>query len=451
MRVLVIGAGGREDALAWRLSQDDGVTVATCPGNPGSARWGENLSGPIEDAAERWRPDLIVIGPETPLADGIADTLRDRGFLVFGPGATGARLESSKAHAKEIMQSAGIPTARYTTVTDAAAARRLLADWGAPIVLKADGLAAGKGVTVARTVEEAEAAIQILFTTPHFGNAATCVVMEEFLPGEEASLLVLTDGKRFHILPSAEDHKAVFDGDLGPNTGGMGAISPTPVVTPAVLDKVTTTILAPLLPHLAAVDYRGVLYVGLMVQRGDHTRVEPRVVEFNCRFGDPETQAVLPRVEGPFAAALASAAAGQLDASQLRERPGVTACVMLASAGYPGDFSKGIPITGWDGRDWDVRHRDALNQDHRGATIFVSGASSRGDQLVTSGGRVLSVVGHGDSLDEARLEAYSAAEKITFDGRHFRRDIGMRRITNHDQKHSRIRPSPVNALVGAPT
>ncbi len=416
MRVLVVGGGGREDAIAWRLSQDEGVTVATCPGNAGSARWGENLTGSPEDAAAQWKPDLVVVGPEIPLADGLADRLRSVGFPVFGPGAEGARLESSKAHAKEIMARAGVPTARAQTVHDAAAARRIVAEWGTPIVLKADGLAAGKGVVVARTPAEAEDAIVGLFEESRFGAAGATAVIEEFMAGREASILAITDGERFLLLPSAEDHKAVFDGDRGPNTGGMGVISPTPVVTHAVRAKVEERILAPMLPHLQAIGYRGVLYVGLMVS-GDGPSADPRVVEFNVRFGDPEAQAVLPRIEGPFAATLLATAEGQLDPQSLTVKPGATACVILAAPGYPGAFPRDLPIRGW---------QDAAAGE-LGARVFVSGAALKNGELVTTGGRVLSIVGEGDTMEEAREAAYAACEHVGFEGMHYRRDIGMRK------------------------
>ncbi len=419
MKILVVGSGGREDALAWRLSrdadvEDAGVEVATTPGNPGTKRWGRNIPGPALEAARVFRPDLVVVGPEAPLADGLADRLRADGFAVFGPGSDGAQLEASKIFSKELMQEAGIPTAEACFCDSLAGAMQCLAKRNADrIVIKADGLAAGKGVTVARSRAEAEKALAEIFVEKRFGAAGRRVLLESILEGREASVLALTDGKNLHVLPSSEDHKAVFDGDRGPNTGGMGVIAPTPVVTPKVLGRTRERILEPLLDILRArgIDYRGVIYAGLMVKDE-----EPSVVEFNCRFGDPETEAILPLITGPFAETLLSAARGSLDATALGETGGASACVILASGGYPGEFNKGLVIEG-----------PVLDRDGSGnAQVFVAGAEEKDGRLVTAGGRVLAVVGAGDDADSALGRAYGAAREIRFEGMHFRTDIGRR-------------------------
>jgi phosphoribosylamine--glycine ligase len=425
MKVLVVGSGGREDALAWRLSKDPEVeTVATCPGNVGSARWGRNIETDPETAAATFRPDLIVIGPETPLADGLADRLRAAGFRVFGPGAFGARIEASKVWSKQLMVRHGIPTARAEICENLERAANVLASRKTfPVVVKADGLAAGKGVTVARDAQEARAALSEIFLEKRFGAAGRKVVIEEFLVGRETSILALTDGERLHILPAAEDHKAVFDGDTGPNTGGMGAVAPTPVVDAAVLEKVEERILRPLLEALKieaaaenvtgdAAAYRGVIFAGLMVSPSG----DPFVVEFNCRFGDPETQVVLPLVNGSLAYAMKTAAEGRMDAATLGVRPGSAACVILASGGYPGAFEKGKAISGWS-------PDDGLPD---GQQVFVSGAERQNGSIVTSGGRVVAAVGIDRDLDAALAKANALARGISFEGVHFRTDIGRR-------------------------
>jgi phosphoribosylamine---glycine ligase len=425
MKVLVVGSGGREDALAWRLSIDPEVeTVATCPGNIGTERWGRNIETDPETAAATFRPDLVVIGPETPLADGLADRLRAAGFRVFGPGAFGARIEASKVWSKQLMVRHGIPTARAEICENLEGAANALANWKTfPVVVKADGLAAGKGVTVARDAQEARKALSEIFLEKRFGAAGRKVVIEEFLIGREASVLALTDGERLYILPAAEDHKAVFNGDAGPNTGGMGAVAPTPVVDAALLKKVEERVLRPLLEALKAeaaaekitddaAAYRGVIYAGLMVSPSG----DPFVVEFNCRFGDPETQAVLPLVNGSLAYAMKTAAEGRMDAATLGVRPGAAACVILASGGYPGSFEKGKAISGWT--------PEAALPD--GQQVFVSGVEKRNGDIVTSGGRVIAAVGIDRDLDSALAKANALASVISFEGAHHRTDIGRR-------------------------
>jgi phosphoribosylamine--glycine ligase len=414
MKVLVVGSGGREDALAWRLARDSGVEVATVPGNPGSARWGSNIAGAPEEAAASLRPDLVVIGPEAPLADGLADRLRAAGFAVFGPGADGAMIESSKIFAKDLMIESGIPTADFRAARTLEESLRLIEEWPSEeIVIKADGLASGKGVTVAHTRAEARAAIEEIFVAKRFGEAGRQVLLEEVLKGREASVLAITDGTTWRLLPAAEDHKAVFEGDRGPNTGGMGAISPTPVVTPEIMQRVEEKILAPILASLRrrGITYRGIIYAGLMVENG-----APRVIEFNCRFGDPETQAILPRVTGHLGRALLAAAEGRLAEAALGEREDAAACVVLTAEGYPGEFRKGLLIEGFA--------EGSEENDRR--LVFVSGAVERDGRLVSTGGRVLSVVGLGPDLEAARGESYAAADAIGFEGMHLRRDIGRR-------------------------
>lgn len=415
MKVLVVGSGAREDALAWRLTRDGAVTdLATSPGNLGSLRWGKNLDGDSVAAAKFFRPDLVVIGPEAPLADGLADRLRSEGFAVFGPGASGARIESSKIFSKELMRSRSIPTARADRVGSLDEGLRALESWpGGSVVVKVDGLAQGKGVMIAPSAGEARAALEEAFVARKFGDAGAQVLLEQFLEGREATVLAITDGTRLFILPTAEDHKQVFDGDKGSNTGGMGAISPTPVVTPLVLVRVRDRILLPLLDALrerVPEGYRGVIYAGIMVDRD-----EPSVVEFNCRFGDPEAQVVLPRITGPFAEALLSAARGELDASSLGESPEFATGVVVASGGYPGAFAKGKVIDGALMRRWETD----------GALAFLSGVEKT-DRVRTSGGRVATIVGFGPTFEESRARAYRAVGNISFDGMHYRKDIGMR-------------------------
>lgn len=371
MKILVVGSGGREDALAWRLSRE--ATVAVCPGNAGTRRWGENISGSPEAAAKYFQPDLVVIGPETALAEGLADRLRSDGFVVFGPGRNEARIETSKTYGKQLMERLGIPTARVLPEPE-----------NYPVVVKKDGLAGGKGVRIARSAAEAVCDVDCF--------------LEEFLDGDEVSVFAVTDGRKFHLLPSAEDYKPLCDGDAGPNTGGMGAVSPAIVMTPDLEAKVIERVIEPLMGEIG--EYRGLIYAGLMIVEG-----EPWVLEFNARFGDPETQVILPRVSGNFGAALLSVANGELNAHELQFSNEPMACVVLASGGYPGPFETGFAISG-----------DPLSRDH----VFVGGAEERGGSLVTSGGRVLSLVG--PSLEEV----YSMTERITFRNCHFRRDIGAR-------------------------
>jgi phosphoribosylamine--glycine ligase len=419
MKILVVGGGGREHALVWRLSQDRSAHEIFCaPGNAGTAAQAVNLDIGAEDAAglASWarahRPDLVVVGPEAPLCGGLADVLAAAGLRVFGPVRAAARIEGSKHFAKEVMAAAGVPTARAESFTRVADALAALARCRLPVVVKADGLAAGKGVLVCGTRAEAEAAVRGMLEDKAFGVAGSRLLLEEFLEGEEASLLALVDGERIALLPSARDHKRLGDGDTGPNTGGMGACSPAPGVTPATAEVVLERILRPVVGELRrrGIVYRGVLYAGLMIGREG-----PKVLEFNCRFGDPETQAVLPRLGGELAPLLAACAEGRLDPAAIEVREGHCVAVVMASRGYPGAYPRGLPVSG-------------LEEAARcpGTVVFHAGTREEGGRIVTAGGRVLTVAARGATLCQAADRAYAAAAKIHFDGAHYRRDIARR-------------------------
>lgn len=421
MKILVVGGGGREHALAWKLRRDTpGARLFCAPGNAGTAALGENLAIGAEDLdgllnwARRERPDLTVVGPEAPLCAGLADRFRAEGLAVFGPSAAAARIEGSKRFAKEIMRAAGVPTADYAAFSDLSAALAHVRSRGAPLVVKADGLAAGKGVTVCATVAEAEQAVREALERGAFGAAGREVLIEECLVGEEASILALVDGERIAPLASSQDHKRVGDGDRGPNTGGMGAYSPAPVVGESDWPAIRSRILEPTVAELRrrGIEYRGVLYAGLMF-----TANGPRVLEFNCRFGDPETQAILPRWDGDLGAALLACAAGRLDPASIRWRPEACVTVVMAAAGYPGAYRKGDPIEG-------------LEEAARlpGVTVFHAGTRLADGRVVTAGGRVLNVTALGAGIREARDRAYAAVERIRFEGAHFRRDIAERAL-----------------------
>ena len=428
MKILVVGSGGREHAIAWRLAQDAEKHEIYCaPGNAGTAPVATNVAIGAEDVAgiTAWakaeRPDLVVVGPEAPLVAGLVDALQDAGIAAFGPVAAGARMEGSKRFAKEVMAAAGVPTGMAETFTDAVAAKAALDRFGLPVVIKADGLAAGKGVVVAETREVAESAIDDMLVGNRFGAAGAEVLIEEFLHGEECSILAMVDGERAVLLPSSQDHKRVFDGDKGPNTGGMGAYSPAPVVTDDKLPFIRDRIILPVVRELKkrGIVYRGILYAGLMVNDENSNPRGPaaksgspvNVVEFNARFGDPETEAVLPRIGGSFATALLHAATGRLSDSDIVVRDEAAATVIMASGGYPGGYEKGKRIAGLDGNP---------------ALVFHCGTKADGDGVVTSGGRVLSVTGLGATLREAVDAAYAGVGRISFDGMFFRRDIAHR-------------------------
>ena len=415
--VLLVGGGGREHALAWKLAQSPGLgRMIAGPGNPGIAAHARCV--PVKDTAiddlvalaQQERPDLVVVGPEVPLALGLADRMRAAGFAVFGGSAAAARLESSKAFAKELMARHRIPTARFGTFREAVAARAFCRELGAPLVVKADGLAAGKGVLICRSLGEADAALAQCLEARAFGDSGLTVVVEEFLQGEEASFFALSDGTTALPLAAAQDHKTVWDGDRGPNTGGMGAYSPAPVMDSAMEARVMAEIVRPTIAAMAAegAPYTGVLFVGLMI-----TREGPKVIEFNCRFGDPECQALLPRLQEDLLALLLAAATGKGLPPTLAWSPRASVCVVMTSAGYPGRYDTGTAITG-------LEAAGALPD----VTVFHAGTARAGGGLVTAGGRVLGVQALGDDVAAAIRTAYAAVERIRFDGAHYRRDIG---------------------------
>jgi phosphoribosylamine--glycine ligase len=429
MKILIVGSGGREHAITWRLSKDAVKHELFCaPGNAGTEAVATNVAIGAEDVegvvawARENNPDLVVVGPEAPLVKGLVDALAQIGVRAFGPVAAGARMEGSKRFAKEVMDAAGVPTGLAKTFTDAAAAKAALPEFGLPVVIKADGLAAGKGVIVAETREVAEAAIDDMLVANKFGAAGAEVLVEEFLHGEECSILAMTDGNTAVLLPSSQDHKRIFDGDKGPNTGGMGAYSPAPVVTDDMLPLIKEKIIMPVIEELKrrGIVYRGILYAGLMVNNAKSNPSGPvaksgspvNVVEFNARFGDPETEAVLPRLGGDFATALLHAATGCLKDEDITVLPEAAATVIISSGGYPGSYEKGKKISGLDGNP---------------ALVFHCGTKREADGSVsTAGGRVLSVTGTGKTLREAVDRAYDGVGRISFEKAFYRHDIAHR-------------------------
>jgi phosphoribosylamine--glycine ligase len=421
VKTLVIGSGGREHAIAWKLLQSPKIEEVVCiPGNGGTATLAgcRNLALSPTDFEGIARVALVnnlalvVVGPEQPLAAGIVDALQAEKLAVFGPSQAGAQIEASKAWAKDLMAAAGIPTAASAVFTDAAAAIAYVEAQGAPIVVKADGLAAGKGVTVAQSVEAAKAAIEAAFGG-QFGAAGQQVVVEEFMTGQEASVLAVTDGLTIRPLVPAQDHKQIGEGDTGPNTGGMGAYAPTPVVPPELLDQVQTTILEPAIATLRdrGIDYRGVLYAGLMIT----PEGTPKVVEFNCRFGDPETQVVLPLLETNLDEILLACIEQRLEAlPPIEWKAQAAACVVAAAEGYPGSYAKGMAIEGLEAAT------------EAGAMVFHAGTQFKGGQVLANGGRVLGVTALGDTFEGALSNAYGAIANLQFDGIYYRKDIGYR-------------------------
>ena len=421
MRILVIGSGGREHALVWKISQSPRVTkIFAAPGSAGIAEVAELVPiGPekIEELAafaEREKIDLTVVGPELPLTLGITDLFESRGLRIFGPNKAAAQLEGSKAFAKEVLKSNNIPTAAFGTFIDAVAAKTYVAGQKPPYVVKADGLAAGKGVLICATRAEAEAAIDEILVHKSFGNAGEKLVIEEFLEGEEASFMALTDGE--HVLPLAtsQDHKRVFDNDQGPNTGGMGAYSPAPVVTPALHERVLREVFTPLLAGLKqkGIRYCGVIYAGLMI-----TASGPKVLEFNCRFGDPECQPIMLRLKSDLIPLLEAAIDGSLVGVKAEWHEDPAVCVVLSAKGYPGDYEKGKEIRGLERlKDWPK------------GFVFHAGTAKNNGRWVTSGGRVLGVTARGETITDAVAEAYRAVDEITWDGMHFRKDIARRAL-----------------------
>ena len=421
MKVLVVGGGGREHALCWKIQQSASVRKLYCaPGNAGTEELAQSVAIAADDVAALCRfaadeaIDLTVVGPELPLTLGLVDELEQRGLRAFGPRRDGARLEGSKGFSKRLLEECGVPTAKFGEFSDADDAAAFVRRTGAPIVVKADGLAAGKGVAVCATEAEALAAIDQMLRARAFGEAGASVVIEEFLEGEEASFLALTDGETVLPLASCQDHKRIFDGDCGPNTGGMGAYSPAPVVSPALHDRVVNEVLVPVVAGLRArgIRYQGLLYAGLMVRDG-----EAKVLEFNARFGDPECQALLVRLESDLVESMMAVAEGRLAGHRLRwdARPAV--CVVLAAEGYPGDVTKGDEIFGLDRlRDW------------QGGVVFHAGTARRNGRVVTAGGRVLGVTALGGTLREAVDHAYAAVDRIHWRGMQYRKDIGARAL-----------------------
>lgn len=437
VKVLVVGNGGREHALAWKLLQSEQVKQVVCvPGNGGTAtlKQCQNLSLSVDDFEGIGRfasvngISLIVVGPEAPLAAGITDYLHKQDLRVFGPTRAGATIESSKAWAKALMQEAGIPTAKAVVFTDAGSAKAYVETQSAPIVIKVDGLAAGKGVTVATTIAEAQAAITDIFAGK-FGAAGERVIIEEYLTGEEVSVLALTDGLTIRQLLPAQDHKRIGEGDTGANTGGMGAYAPSPIVTVALQTRIQQEILEPAIVALRQrnIDYRGILYAGLMITP-DGT---PKVIEFNCRFGDPETQAILPLLETPLIDLLLACVQQRLvDHPPIAWKPGAAACVVLSAGGYPDTYEKGNRITGTEQAEnlgaAIVFHAGTRLKESRSKTISATGGTQSlfSRELVTDGGRVLGVTTTGENFDQALAHAYTAIDCIQFDGMYYRRDIG---------------------------
>ena len=421
MKVLVIGSGGREHALVWKISRDPRRPEIFCaPGNPGTAQLATNVPIDAEDihALLAWaranRPDLTVVGPEAPLCAGIADLFNKEGLRVFGPCKAAAQLEGSKAFAKDVLNRAGAPTAKAVKCFDTSAALAALGRQTFPLVIKADGLAAGKGVVIAQNREEAEAAIHAMMETRQFGNAGDTVLLEEFLEGEEASILALVDGEHVAFLPSSQDHKRVGDNDTGPNTGGMGAYSPAPVVTEDMWPRVREEIYMPVLAELKRrnIVYKGLLYAGLMI-----TKDGPKVIEFNARFGDPEAQVVVPRVGNDLLPLLEACVDGTLDQHEIEVVKHAACAVVIAAPGYPGDYKKGLRIMG-------VASADALPQ----TKVFHAGTRMDDGALVTSGGRVLSITAMGETMRKAVENAYMGVGCVDFDGAHFRTDIARRAL-----------------------
>ena len=428
MKILLIGSGGREHALAWKLAQSPQVEEILCaPGNAGTATEpkarnvavGVNDFGALVEIARKERVGLTIVGPEVPLVGGIVDTFEAAGQKCFGPRAAGAQLEGSKAFTKAFLARHRIPTAAYETFTDFAAARDYVAKQTPPIVIKVDGLAAGKGVIIAATRAEAEATLDRVLRQRQFGEAGARVVIEEFLVGEEASFIAVVDGTRVVPLASSQDHKTRDDGDRGPNTGGMGAYSPAPVVTREVHDRVMREVMLPTVRGLAAdgIPYRGFLYAGLMIDG----RGQPRVIEFNCRLGDPETQPILFRLRSDLVDVCLSCFNGTLGVSPLEWDSRATVGVVMASRGYPDSSDKGKPINGLER----VTREDVK--------VFHAGTRLDGGRVVTDGGRVLCVVGTGESVRAARDAAYSGVREIAWDGAFYRNDIGHRAIEREEQ------------------
>jgi phosphoribosylamine--glycine ligase len=432
MRILVIGSGGREHALVWKLAQSKLAEKIFCaPGNAGIAGQAENINmkpddfGCLVSFAKREKIDLTVVGPEAPLAAGIVDEFTRNNLKIFGPSKEAARLEASKVFAKEIMRKYRVPTANFEVFDNLSKARKYIDAIGAPCVVKADGLAAGKGVVVAHTREEALNAVQQMMEERVFGDAGRTVIIEECLQGEEASILVITDSKAVIPLATSQDHKRVFDNDLGPNTGGMGAYSPAPVVGAELMEDILKRVVHRTIDGLIqeGIQYRGVLYAGIMI-----TENGPKVLEFNVRFGDPETQVILPRLQSDLVRMMLAVSEGRLSEITFSEKISwdqrASVCVVFSSGGYPGEYSKGVEIGGLDA----VAGMQDVIVFHAGTKMSVSQDQPSRARYITSGGRVLGLTGLGATIKDARNKAYEAAEKIRFQGMHYRKDIAARAI-----------------------
>lgn len=421
MRVLVIGGGGREHALVWKIKQSPKVQEIFCaPGNAGTSEMAENVSiaaddidGLLEFAIEK-DIGLTVVGPEQPLVKGIVDRFEEKGLRIFGPNARAAELEGSKSFSKDIMKKYGLPTAEYQTFTSAGAAEKYIQDKNCPLVVKADGLAAGKGVLLCQTAEEALAAVDSIMQKKSFGEAGDQIVVEEFLQGQEISVLAFSDGQTVLLMDSAQDHKAAFDGDKGPNTGGMGAYSPAQVFTETMRQKVRDKIMLPMVRAMQQEGrpYRGILYAGLML-----TSTGPQILEFNARFGDPETQPLLVRMESDIVPLFEACIDGTLDQCKLTWKNESSVCVVMAAKGYPNSYEKGKPISG-------LKEANALP----GVVVFHAGTKEQNEKVLTNGGRVLGVTATGEDTPTAIARAYQAVNKIKWKGIHYRKDIGHRAL-----------------------
>ena len=436
MKVLVVGKGGREHALAWKIAQSPLVTeLFVAPGSPGiqnvatclpeirvDTPWTEKDTlqteiTKLKEFATEQKIDLTVVGPEDALAGGLVDEFNAAGLRAFGPTAAAARIETDKGFAKELMASIDVPTASHKSFIDFEEAVAYIEQRGTPIVIKASGLAAGKGVVVCKDVETAISAARNIMLDRIFGEAGTELVVEDFMEGEEASLFAITDGEQFVSLVTAQDHKAIGDGDQGPNTGGMGAYAPAPVMTQDMILRVENEIVCPVLKEMSrrGCPYRGVLYVGLMIENG-----QPKVVEFNCRFGDPETQVVLPLLESDLVDLLLAATDGNIDKvrKHVRTRKGAAVCIVLAAKGYPGSYKKGTAISGLD-----------LFSDQSDTFAFHAGIERSGEKLVTASGRVLGITAIAEDITSAITKAYTAIDTVSFDGKYYRTDIGHRALS----------------------
>ncbi len=421
MKVLIVGSGGREHSLAWKIRSSPRVEEIFCaPGNAGIAEVATLVNIAADDVAglsrfaQDQRIDLTVVGPELPLTLGIVDEFRRHGLRIFGPSQRAAQLEGSKVFTKELLRKYAIPTGFFGSFSDPDDAKRYIAEVGPPIVVKADGLAAGKGVFLCDSRKDAESAVDEIMQTRIFGDAGARVVIEEFLEGEEVSFLALTDGRAVCPLATSQDHKRALDGDLGLNTGGMGAYSPAPIVDAALHERIMREVMEPIVEALrdSGIDYRGVLYAGIMV-----TETGPKVLEFNVRFGDPECQPLMLRLKSDLVPLLEACVDGTLAKQRLEWDGGAAACVVLTAGGYPGKYETGKPIHGLDAlRDWNRGH------------VFHSGTAQRDGQIVTNGGRVLGVTALGATIRDAIAEAYRAVGQIRWDGMHYRRDIGFRAL-----------------------